>query len=564
MQDIFLSYSSKDRDRLAPLVHELEAEGGTVFWDHRSIKVAQDWHQVIGAAIQQCPCVIVAWSEASVLSHWVKEEALIGRDRGVLYPLKIDQVSLPFGFNLIQAADFTQWNGKADHPEFIELKEQLSLRLNLRRVMEPAAKPESVVIEASEPVVQTLLEQPVVDDRKSVLTRTDSRGLSLKLMGGMVALAVVVGGAYWYSQLPGKTAETVASEVAETIEQQPVAEAVKPAEAKKYKINVQVEPADATVTINGGSYRAGHEFVAGAYRVRASAEGYVSAEEAVEITDSALTVMLKLKRKRLPFEPEMVEIPGGTFTMGCLEERDVIEGMDKCPDNQKPAHEATVNDFLLAKTEVTVGQFRAFVEDVNYKTTAEAEGSCWSYNFEKSNWEKIKGNSWRKLGFEQEDDHPVACVSWEDAQAYVGWLRKKTGKPYRLPTEAEWEYAVRAGAKTAFSWGNKAGKNKANCRGSLCGDSFKFTAPVASFSVNSFGLNDMHGNVWEWIEDCYQGYEKAPRNGSAVKGCDAGASRVLRGGAWGDYPWFLRSATRNGNNPAFRIGNVGFRAARTN
>ena len=141
MHDIFLSYSSKDRERLVPLVSALEAEGWTVFWDHRTIKVADDWHKVIGTAIQQCTCVIVAWSERSIDSTWVREEALIARGRGVLYPIFIDQVPIPFGFTLLQAADFTGWNGDTNHQEFFGLKEQLSIRLNLQPVVNLKPEP---------------------------------------------------------------------------------------------------------------------------------------------------------------------------------------------------------------------------------------------------------------------------------------------------------------------------------------------------------------------------------------------------------------------------------------
>lgn len=155
-------------------------------------------------------------------------------------------------------------------------------------------------------------------------------------------------------------------------------------------------------------------------------------------------------------------------------------------------------------------------------------------------------------------------VSWDDAQKFVAWLSKKTGKTYRLLAEAEWEYAARAGSNTAYSWGNEIGNGLANCDG--CGSQWdnKQTAPVGSFAANQFGLQDMHGNVWEWVQDCSFGnYEGAPTDGAARTSDDC-ARRVLRGGAWGSNPRNLRSADRFGySSPHIRSSSFGFRVART-
>ena len=127
-------------------------------------------------------------------------------------------------------------------------------------------------------------------------------------------------------------------------------------------------------------------------------------------------------------------------------------------------------------------------------------------------------------------------VSWEDAQSYVTWLSRETGESYRLPSESEWEYAARAGTATKYSWGNEIGVNRANCDG--CGSRWdnQRTAPVGSFAPNGFGLYDMHGNVWEWVEDCWNGsYAGAPSDGGAWRSGDC-AKRVLRGGSWGGNP----------------------------
>jgi formylglycine-generating enzyme required for sulfatase activity len=154
----------------------------------------------------------------------------------------------------------------------------------------------------------------------------------------------------------------------------------------------------------------------------------------------------------------------------------------------------------------------------------------------------------------------VINVSWDDiTQKYIPWLNKETGKTYRLPTEAEWEYAARGGTDTAYPWGNAIGKGNVNCNNGSCGDKFEYTAPVGSFEANGYGLSDMHGNVWEWCEDWHGDYASSPV--SNPKGAASGADRVVRGGSWGDFAQFVRSARRDYNTPDARGIGLGFRLA---
>jgi len=156
----------------------------------------------------------------------------------------------------------------------------------------------------------------------------------------------------------------------------------------------------------------------------------------------------------------------------------------------------------------------------------------------------------------------VIKVNWGDAVAYTHWLAKQTGQAYRLPSESEWEYAARSGSQTKYSWGNEMGGNNANCD-TGCGDEFKTTAPVASFNPNAFGLYDVHGNVWEWVQDCWnKSYKGGPEGGSAWESGDC-SRRVLRGGSWGIKPGDLRSANRVGIYTSSRNNDSGFRLART-
>ena len=258
--------------------------------------------------------------------------------------------------------------------------------------------------------------------------------------------------------------------------------------------------------------------------------------------------------KAQAFEPEMVRIPGGTFQMGCVSGK-------ACENDEKPVHSVTVPSFYMGKYEVTVGEYMGCVK----------AGKCkppeWQEQGSRFNIKTGSDNFYKKLGSALTyDRHPIVGVSWKDARSYAKWLTKKTGKTYHLPTEAEWEYAARGDRsgnnKTQFGWGNNIGRNRANC-GSPCGDKWKFTAPVGSFPSNDFGLNDMHGNVWEWVEDCYvKSYKNTPRDGTANRSGSCGHG-VVRGGSWFYGPRDLRSANRNWYSSGGRFNYVGFRLART-
>ncbi len=250
--------------------------------------------------------------------------------------------------------------------------------------------------------------------------------------------------------------------------------------------------------------------------------------------------------------PAMVAIRSGRFSMGS-EEGD---------SDEKPPHLVSIpNPFAISRCEITVGQFKQFVQDAKYQTIAEKNGKgCFGWNAEKTNWEQQPERNWKNPGFVQTDSHPVVCVSWDDAQTYVKWLSHRTGAVYRLPTEAEWEYVARASTKTArfyqddkqCDYANGAGQETKSIASSdwtlaECSDAHVYTAPVASFSENQFGLFDMLGNVWEWTEDCWhENYQGAPTDGSAWKEADGGDCdrRVVLGGSWYINPQYLRSAIR--------------------
>lgn len=266
-----------------------------------------------------------------------------------------------------------------------------------------------------------------------------------------------------------------------------------------------------------------------------------------------------------PSCPEMVVIPAGSFDMGSP---DSESGRG---DDEGPVHQVNVATFALGKTEVTRGQFATFVKETKYSTG----DKCWT--LEGGKFAERDGD-WRKLRYGQEDNYPIGCINWSDAKAYTKWLSRKTGKQYRLPTEAEWEYAARGKTSTARYWGdnpdeaceyaNAADKTaQAQIHGASswsvfnCTDGFAYTAPVGSFQANAFGLKDMLGNSWEWTEDSYHdNYKVAPTDGSAWLG-DV-EKRVLRGGSWNNGPRNVRAAIRNGYKPELRFSFFGLRLAR--
>lgn len=265
--------------------------------------------------------------------------------------------------------------------------------------------------------------------------------------------------------------------------------------------------------------------------------------------------------------PAMVVVPNGSFTMGAP-----VHELGSYA-NERPLHQVTLAEkFAVGVYEVTRGEYRGFVEESGYVL----EPGCWIEEPTSRGWRLSTGHGWRNVGFDQTDQHPVSCVSWDDAQAYVRWLSGKAEGEYRLLTESEWEYVARGGTSTARFWGDgDAADERDQCRYANgadmstgfgwradCSDRYAYTAPVGSYEGNAFGLHDVLGNVWEWTEDCWRpGYVGGPNDGSAWEGSGC-ERRVLRGGSRYVGPAGLRSAHRFKYDPVTRNQNTGFRVAR--
>lgn len=305
-----------------------------------------------------------------------------------------------------------------------------------------------------------------------------------------------------------------------------------------------------------------------------------------------------------PTCPEMVVVPPGTFMMGSTEADSAREMAAEAPNefgflwlfgmdtrqlaartmaHEHPQHRVVIEtQFALGRFPITVGQFAEFVAE-----THRSAGRCFLWGLHRPRI-PIVNDAWRSPGFSQTAENPVVCISWRDAKAYVAWLNKKIPSPdgagdlYRLPSEAEWEYAARAGTATTRWWGNDIGDGLSWCDG--CGDPYwptlnlkvapytgqpanmrrllPGTIPVRWFPPNPFGLLGMPGNVWEFVEDCWHGsYMGAPTTGALwISGtCE---ERVSRGGDWEEGTWAVRSATRQGVSPDDAYNTEGFRVAR--
>lgn len=270
--------------------------------------------------------------------------------------------------------------------------------------------------------------------------------------------------------------------------------------------------------------------------------------EAIYLKPPVAVVQPSLSAQPLTFRdcakcPEMIVIPAGDFVMGSPDDetdRDADEG---------PQHEVSISKpFAVGRYEITVAQFRDFVTSTGHDIGT----SC-------SEWDGkgfvIKsGGNFQNPGTEQGSDHPATCVSWRDAKAYVEWLSQRTHFNYRLLTEAEWEYAARAGSTSPYSTGENLDAKNVNMNG-------KGSQPVGQLTPNKFGLYDMQGNVWEWTEDCYaKTYSKAPADGSAF--VSPGCERTYRGGAWANVAKDMRFATRGVNADDKRVNIFGLRVAR--
>ena len=345
---------------------------------------------------------------------------------------------------------------------------------------------------------------------------------------------------------------------------------------REFELTIRSEVGANEVWIDGRSYGStpvSAQLTRGSYAVRVIKSGYLDYFEQIEFRQSR-TLRVELERELAPGDiiqdcpecPKMVYIPAGSFRMGDIQgDSSIKQGvLVNGYTHQQPAHYVSIQDFLLGETEITFSQWDACVAAGGCSHKPDDKGCCSVEHGDK--------------GWGRGSRRPVFNVSWEDiTEQYIPWLNKTTGEQYRLPSEAEWEYAARAGSQTKYFFGNNSDDMckygnvadlEAKKQGDMwrivdCNDGYYRTAPVASFTANAFGLYDMHGNVSEWAQDCWNGnYEGAPSDGSAWLSGDC-SNRALRGSSWLAAYQRLRSDARGRSATDFRYYTVGFRLART-
>lgn len=511
--DVFLSYAHEDEARARELATALGQCGLAVFWD-REVPPGRTWHNYIGEALASARCVVVAWSSHSIASQWVIEEASEGKDRDALVPVLFEAVQPPFGFRAIQAASLIDWHPGRSSPAFDSLASAVHRIVGGQRGSGADAQPEAAAPPpaSSEPTPKTApAAPPATPSPASRETRAAPVMPAHGQAGAWPRRTVLAMVAALFAIGTAGAVFWSRSQPEPTL---PAPEAeIAPAAPEERAAGAAVEP-------------------------ERTGQPSVPAETEAPTPPQSETAQPGDEIRDCPECPEMVLVPAGEFTMGSP------PGEPGRSDDEGPQREVTIAaPFWVGKYEVTFAEWTACV----------AAGGCGI---------KPDDAGWGR------GSRPVINVSWNDAKQYVGWLSQKSGKTYRLLSEAEWEYAARAGTRAPFSLpapdgsDDIVGKGIANCAG--CGSQWDNTktAPAGSFEANEFGLYDTAGNVWEWVEDCWHdSYHGAPTDGSAwvSGGC---ATRVLRGGSWDDQPRYLRSALRVWLGPANRFSGLGFRVAR--
>jgi formylglycine-generating enzyme required for sulfatase activity len=498
---VFISYSRRDAGDFADeLVAGLELAGFAPFLDRHDIAAGEDWEARLGGLIEQADTVVFVVSPEAVKS----ERCVWEVDKA----LALSKRLLPVTFKPVPDADIPENLRRLQFVRFDTgrgvarpLAElAAALRVDLEWIREHTRLGELAVRWQARGRPGSLLLRDDVDAAKAWMARRKAEAPPISDL---------------------HRAFINASNEAEDLER----ERGRRLRRKTLSIWAVVGALVASIVAGFGAWRNEQWLKEHIYWL-ANVRGYVL----TAVQEGALKP--KDAFKECSACPEMVVVPAGSFLMGSV-------NFDGGLSDERPQHRVTIaRRFAIARFELTFDEWDACA----------AHGDCDT---------RVSAGSWGR------GRQPVINVSWDDAQRYLAWLSRLTGQPYRLLTEAEWEYAARAGDSTRYSWGNGIGKGNANC--ASCGSQWdkKQPGPAGSFAANAFGLHDMHGNVWEWVEDTWHGnYNGAPTDGSAwLEGGDS--RRVARGGSWLDHPELLRSTARLRDSSVNRYNYLGFRAGRT-
>ncbi|MFN0023921.1 MAG: SUMF1/EgtB/PvdO family nonheme iron enzyme [Parvularculaceae bacterium] len=579
MPDVFISYNREDRDRAALVANALEAEGFSVWWD-AALRAGETYDEVTEQNLRQAGAVVVLWSKRSSNSKWVRAEATVGERSSTLVPALIEDCERPIRFELVQTADLRHWRGERADPNWRAFMQDIKTAISKRGSRTMGAAPAGPTFAAAAPVADSTIETTFWNSIKDGSERSDfeaylarypaghfsslaknrlaalnrpgpaqqpparqamppvppraaqaqpqqqrapaspsprapapaekeSSGSALMIGGIVAALAVIGVVAFMLTRGGDPEAAPAVAQVAEA---------------------APVEPAsiDAAVLEDGGIVQ--DVFAEGETtgdmldpETEAAALAPVEAPPETVVETVAATPAAANDDKTGAYRdcdscPIMMRLPGGVYLRGSADNepgRNAYEG---------PQGEVTVGAFAIGVTEVTRDEWNACA----------ADGGC------------------PDKGYSADGTLPALGVSWREGEQFARWLSRKTGKSYRLPTEAEWEYAARGGTATAYWWGDRY-ENGRVATGA--------PAAVGTHEANPFGLHDVLGNAREWVADCYvNNYVNAPADGRAVTDGDCG-KRVVRGGAWSNPPTDLRVANRSRIDAGVRAQYMGLRVA---
>jgi formylglycine-generating enzyme required for sulfatase activity len=546
MADIFISHKSERRAAAEHFAEVLKRYGYSVWFDYE-LAMGEDFAARIEHEIREAKALLVLWCSRSVVSPWVREEVHLARELGILVPVKIENCQIPIDSQLVPAIELSAWDGgpraSALDPLIDALEKVTGRRTVLARKSLREYEDEWWRLGSPRPrafALKTALEEP---ETKRFGLKPPPPALPAPAPSPPVAKrfgrkppppASPVPAPMPAERLAGRDWERFhigdsydASSIEAYIKQYEVSE---PRWARRAKKRLAV--IKAALREKAAAERARHARYRAEGRIRVATPITRPAGLEWFLPGAGRTECFK----DAEFAPEMVAVPAGEFWMGSKDG----EGNG----DERPRHKVTIAEpFAVGRFAVTFDEWDAAraAGGVSHKPSGQ-----------------IGGRGRRR---------PVIDVSWDDARAYVKWLSFTTVQPYRLLSEAEWEYCCRAGTETQFWWGDGISREQASYDGNYAfgkgaKDNQKL-APVNSFRPNPWGLYQVHGNVWEWCADCWHGnYRDAPADGSAWTAGDS-QYRVLRGGSWGGGPDTLRSARRIVNSRDDRFQDVGFRVART-
>ncbi|NJO17524.1 MAG: SUMF1/EgtB/PvdO family nonheme iron enzyme [Thioploca sp.] len=525
--EVFLSYSRKNSDFARHLNTSLQEAGKTTWFDQESISSGVDFEKEIYKGIDGADNFILVVSPDAVESEYCEREVNYASEKNkrfisVLYREAATQ-TMPEALLVINWIDFEKTPFEKSFPELIQaieldrdhahqhtvLQQRASdwaehqnsgdFLLNQTACHNAEAWQTQALKENKQPVPTPLQQAFVQESRRAIQKANRRRNMLFGLMGVLTLLAVVASGLAYVKM----------NEAQRLYQQAFKSSSLTKDEATKV------------------------------------AKEFIEAEKGRVFRDDL---------KNGHQGPEMVWIPAGQFRMGDI--------FGKGYENERPVHEVSINRFAIGRYEVTVGEFKQFIEATSYQT--EKQLNCRVYKGNR--WQEVEEANWRNPSFpnKQEDNQPVVCVSWNDAVAYTKWLSQETGEAYRLPSEAEWEYAARGGKETSYWWGINIGEGWGVCNG--CGSEwdFKPTAPVEALFPNSFGLYHITGNVEEWVADpWHDNYQGAPADDQVWETGGSRCLRVVRGGAWSSHLESLLLAHRHfGSWLGYRGASRGFRIVR--